>query len=170
MAKAITNAPLTAADFDRQLTAGRQAYEQKRAAGLYASSVRYDRLRRRFVLELSSGYSVGVPIAALPDLAGATAAELTKVEISPAGMALHVPARDADYSVPGLVMSMTAGVIGHLGGRAKSDAKSAAAKVNGAKGGRPRILRQGPTLKPVAVPAPARTMKVAAKRLHNRSH
>jgi hypothetical protein len=131
-------ARLTNAEIDRQLDAGRDAYEQKRAAGLYATDVRFDRARRRFVLELTNGYLLGVPISTLPQLAGASVAQLAAVEVSPAGMALRVPALDADYSVPGLVLSMTAGIIGQRGGQARTARKKRAARANGAKGGRPR--------------------------------
>jgi hypothetical protein len=43
------------------------------------------------VLELTNGYLLGIPITALPDLAGATSAQLAGVELSGAGMALRVP-------------------------------------------------------------------------------
>jgi hypothetical protein len=129
---------LTDAEIDRQLDAGGDVYGQKRAAGLYATDVRYDRAHRRFVLELTNGYLLGVPISTLPQLAEASVAQLAAVEVSPAGMALRVPALDADFSVPGLVLSMTAGIVGQSGGRATPARKKRAARANGAKGGRPR--------------------------------
>lgn len=90
------------------------------------------------MLELTNGYLLGVPTSALPQLTEASAAQLAAVELSPAGMALRVPALDADFSVSGLVLSLTAGVIGQRGGTSTSTRKKRAARANGAKGGRPR--------------------------------
>lgn len=130
--------PLTDAEIDRQLENAAARSTAQRAAGLHATTARYDRARRRIVLELTNGYLLGIPITALPNLAGATSAQLAGVELSGAGMALRVPALDADYSVPGLVLALGARENGRRGGNATSARKTRAAKANGAKGGRPR--------------------------------
>lgn len=130
--------PLTDADIDREIADAAAASAADAAAGLYATTARYDRARRRIVLELTNGYLLGVPVDALPDLATATAAQLAAVELSPAGMALRIPALDADYSVPGLVLALAARERGRRGGKATSRRKKRAARANGAKGGRPR--------------------------------
>jgi hypothetical protein len=59
------------------------------------------------------------------------------------GTILHWEALDADYSVPALILSTVGATdiarhFGRAGGRVTSDAKAEAARVNGAKGGRPR--------------------------------
>ena len=92
----------TEAEILAQLPAADARETAERTVGLRAAEVRYDRKSHRFVLELTSGYLVGVPTRALPHLAEATAAT------------------------------------GRRGGLVRSQAKSLAAKVNGAKGGRPR--------------------------------
>src|SRR5258708_16032536 len=130
--------PLTEAEIDRQFDAAKRRTEEERAAGLYATSARGDRKSKRIVLELTNGYSLGIPIATLPHLAGATASQLADVQGSPAGCALRVPALDADYSVPGLVLALTARESGRRGGSVTSADKRRAARANGAKGGRPR--------------------------------
>lgn len=81
---------------------------------------------------------MGVPTRALPHLAEATAAQLAEVKVDLGGSSIRIPALDADYSVPGLVLAITARETGRRGGLVRSKAKSLAAKVNGAKGGRPR--------------------------------
>lgn len=133
-----TGQSLSNREIERQVAAGRADYERKRAAGLYAIGAHYDLEAHRLVLELTNGYSMGVPVDTLPHLAGATAAQLAEVEVSPAGMSLRIPALDADYSVPGLVMAMSAREIGRLGGQATSTRKQRASRANGKKGGRPR--------------------------------
>jgi hypothetical protein len=82
-------------------------------------------------------------------LANAQASELIDIEISPQGTGLHWPKLDADLTVEGLL----AGLFGSRSwmrthaakaGRVKSIAKTQAAKVNGAKGGRPRKSSTAP--------------------------
>lgn len=129
---------LTATEILAQLPAARRRAARERQDGLRASSVRYDRRTGRIVLELTNGFSCGVPVAALTHIAKATPAQLATVSLSPEGGALRVGALDADYSVAGLVSSMTARELGRRGGRARSAAKVRASRINGAKGGRPR--------------------------------
>ena len=128
----------TEAEILAQLPAADAREVAERKAGLRAAEVRYDRKSGRFVLELTSGYLLGIPIRALPHLAEATPAQLADVKIDLGGSAIRIPALDADYSVPGLVLAITAREVGRRGGQVRSRAKSLAAKVNGAKGGRPR--------------------------------
>ena len=138
MAKRLTTTEILA-----QLPAARRRAAREREDGLRASSVRYDRRTARLVLELTNGFSCGVPIAALKRIAKATPAQLATVSLSPEGGALRIDALDADYSVAGLVSSMTARELGRRGGRARSAAKTRASRANGAKGGRPRRSRAG---------------------------
>lgn len=129
---------LTTTEILAQLPAARRRAAHERQDGLRASSVRYDRKAARFVLELTNGFSCGVPVAALEHIAKAKPAQLATVSLSPEGGALRIDAFDADYSVAGLVSSMTARELGRRGGRARSAAKVRASRINGAKGGRPR--------------------------------
>jgi len=56
------------------------------------------------------------------------------------GFALHWESIDAGFTVPGLLAGIfgTRKYMAQLAGRATSPAKAAAARANGAKGGRPR--------------------------------
>ena len=56
------------------------------------------------------------------------------------GTGLHWEALDADLSVPGLLAGLfgTRAFMARQAGRATSPAKAAAARANGARGGRPR--------------------------------
>ena len=56
------------------------------------------------------------------------------------GYGLHWPQLDEDYSVPGLMNGVfgAAKWLAARAGRGTSEAKAAAARANGAKGGRPR--------------------------------
>jgi hypothetical protein len=70
---------------------------------------------------------------------------LAAVEILGNGYGLHWEALDADISVPGLLAGIfgTKAYMARLAGRTKSPAKAAAARANGAKGGRPRKVANG---------------------------
>lgn len=131
-----------------QIPAARAHGERERLAGRRALSARYDRRTGRIVLELTSGYLFGFPAKMVPVLAQGTAEQLAAVEVSPGGGALHWEALDADLSVPGLLLesvgrSQRLSELARLAGQAKSRAKAAAARANGAKGGRPRKVRGG---------------------------
>lgn len=126
-----------------QLPAARAHAARERRTGRRALSARYDRRSGRIVLELTSGYLFGFPVKLVPALARATVAQLAAVEVSPGGGALHWEALDADLSVPGLLLDSVGRAqrlseLARLAGQTTSRAKATAARVNGAKGGRPR--------------------------------
>ncbi len=101
---------------------------------------RYDRRSGRIVVELANGCAFAFPARAAEGLAGASEAQIAAVEVLGRGYGLHWPALDLDLSVPGLLGGMfgTARWMAQRAGRATSPAKAAAARANGAKGGRPR--------------------------------
>ena len=101
------------------------------------------------VIELANGCAYAFPAQRVQDLQGASDEDLADVEVDGAGFNLHWPKLDVDLYVPALV----AGVFGtrawiarelaRVAGRARSPAKAAAARSNGAKGGG-RARRQRP--------------------------
>jgi hypothetical protein len=70
----------------------------------------------------------------------ATADQLAEVEILGLGYGLHWEGLDVDLSLPGLMAGIlgTKAYMARRAGQASSPAKAAAARANGAKGGRPR--------------------------------
>jgi hypothetical protein len=95
------------------------------------------------MVELTNGFVFGFPSKAIPQLAKVKPSVLATVEVSPGGSALHWEALDVDLSVPGLLLSSLGRSdkmreLARVAGRTTSAAKSAAARANGAKGGRPR--------------------------------
>lgn len=109
----------------------------------YAVSAEYDARQNRLVVGLSNGVVIMVPVHLLEELAEAGAEDLAEIEISPAGLGLHWPRLDADVYVPALMQGVfgtrrwMAALLGAAGGKASTKAKAAAARANGAKGGRP---------------------------------
>jgi hypothetical protein len=136
-------AKTTKAEIVRQVAAARVHEARERRAGRRAVAAHYDVRTGRVMLELSSGFLFGFPARAIPALARATPEELAAVQLSPGGGALHWEGLDADLSIPGVLLASVERParlreLARLAGRTRSAAKAAAARVNGAKGGRPR--------------------------------
>jgi hypothetical protein len=121
----------------------------EQVARLSACSAHYDTRKKLIVIALENGSSFSFPPQLAQGLANAQASELIDIEISPQVTGLHWPKLDADLTVEGLL----AGLFGSRSwmrthaakaGRVKSIAKTQAAKVNGAKGGRPRKSATAP--------------------------
>jgi hypothetical protein len=134
-------AELTDAEIDAATERGRIARETEPRA----ASARYDRRRRAIVVNLTNGCTFAFPPRLAPDLEKASDEQLAKVEVLGSGYGLHWEELDADLSVPGLLAGAF-GVKSYLAKRAgqtTSPAKAAAARSNGAKGGRPRRAGRG---------------------------
>jgi hypothetical protein len=109
-----------------------------------ARAARYDRKSGRVIVDLTNGCSFAFPARKAQGLERASDQELTQIEILGLGLGLHWDKLNVDLSVPGLL----AGLFGTKAymdrqraaraGSATSAAKAAAARRNGAKGGRPR--------------------------------
>jgi Protein of unknown function (DUF2442) len=119
------------------------ALERGRIARLYeprAAAAHYDRDQKRVVLDLTNGCTFAFPSHLAQGLESATADQLAQVEILGAGYGLHWEALDVDLAVPDLLAGLlgTKSYMARRAGAAHSPAKAAAARANGAKGGRPR--------------------------------
>lgn len=102
----------------------------------------YDADQNLIMFEIRNGCVFGFPPPENPHwgLTGATPAQLAEVEPIENGYGLHWEELDADLSIQGLMfdlLNIKAWYSRWLGG-AKSEAKAAAARENGKKGGRPR--------------------------------
>ena len=109
----------------------------------HAKAARYDRATRVLHVQLTNGVTLSIPVSLMPELSRASDAELSRVEVGPAGIGLHWERLDVDLSVSGLarVVLGTRSLMqaaGAAGGRVRSTAKTLAARENGKKGGRPR--------------------------------
>ncbi len=129
---------------DADIRRAEKAAEAEMAAGPRAVKARYDRRLDRVIVSLDNGLDLAFPPHMAEGLAKATATELAMIEISPTGLGLHWPKLDADLYLPALMGGVfgsrrwMAGMLGRVGGRSRTDAKVAAARANGQRGGRPR--------------------------------
>jgi hypothetical protein len=136
-------------DFDAQFKAAEKRGAKLLEEAPLAASAAYDARSGRVSIELMNGCGYAFPARLVEDLQGATEKDLSKIEVDGAGFNLHWPSLEVDLYVPALV----AGLFGtrkwmtqelaRVAGRTTSPAKSAAARTNGAKGGRPRKTARG---------------------------
>jgi hypothetical protein len=129
-------ADITNAQIDAAIARGKLAL----AAEPRAASARYDRQLDRIIVDLTNGCTFAFPPRVAQGLEQATPDQLAEVEILGLGYGLHWEALDVDLSIPGLMAGLfgTQSYMARRAGQATSPAKAAAARENGAKGGRPR--------------------------------
>jgi hypothetical protein len=136
---------MTAHWSDAQIEAAEARGKEMLASGPRAASVRYDGPSGRMVVDLTNGCTFAFPARRVQGLEDASDAEIAEVELLGAGFGLHWEARDVDISIGGLMSGVfgTRAWMSELARRAgsvTSPAMAAAARANGAKGGRPRKM------------------------------
>lgn len=134
--------PVTPAVLARAIARGKQS----RPRGLRASAVQYLRSLKSLLIGFADHSAIVLPVKNYPELAQLSTPQLGRLSIGFGGAALCLEERDLHVSIAGLVsaskplMAMAASVIAAHNGSRSSDAKAAASRQNGAKGGRPRKL------------------------------
>ncbi|MGL4715895.1 MAG: DUF2442 domain-containing protein [Aeromonas sp.] len=129
---------------DEMIAQANQRGAEARKSTPVATGARYDKRIGRVVIVLSSGLELAFAPHLAQGLETAKPSDLQEIEISPSGLGLHFPKLDADLYLPAMLegllgsASWVASRMGAKGGKAKSAAKTAAVRANGAKGGRPR--------------------------------
>jgi hypothetical protein len=137
---------------EKAFEAANRRGESQRAAMPSVVAVRYDRRIARVVMSLSSGLQIAFAPRDVQGMEEARPADLADAEISPSGLGVHFPHVDADIYLPALLEGFLgsqrwlAAQMGKVGGRASSDAKAAAARENGKRGGRPRKTKAPSTV------------------------
>jgi Protein of unknown function (DUF2442) len=128
---------------DPQITSAQARGRELLATEPRALSARYDSKSGRIVVELSNGATYAFPASLGQGLETAAPAELAEVEVLGSGFGLHWEKLDVDLSIPGLLAGRFGtrtwmSELARRAGSVTSPAKAAAARANGAKGGRPR--------------------------------
>ncbi|MBC3777951.1 DUF2442 domain-containing protein [Pseudomonas sp. SWRI99] len=130
--------PLTEEMLDAAIKLG----EARQASSLQAVSVTSE--GSSLVVCFEDGSGVLLPVKLYPEFDGFDAADYASLTIGFSGTALCHEGKDLDISIAGMIsaspslMRMAASVVASRNGRQSSAAKSAAARANGKKGGRPR--------------------------------
>ncbi|MGP6157705.1 MAG: DUF2442 domain-containing protein [Vulcanimicrobiaceae bacterium] len=89
-------------------------------------------------VDVAAGLAVRIPAKMIAELAAATPSQIRAVRLTPDGGTLEQRELHVDISVPGLLRDLLGFDAQSRGGKARSAAKVAAARANGAKGGRPK--------------------------------
>lgn len=95
------------------------------------------------IVRLSNGRRLALPVEDIQGLGNATHEQLQDYELLGRGTGISFPDLDVDLYVPALIEGVYGNrrwmaQLGKKGGRARTEPKRLAARVNGAKGGRPR--------------------------------
>jgi hypothetical protein len=128
---------------DREIRAATARAKMAQNSPLRAVRVRYARSRDLVELELACGVILSIPACLIEGVAGAPRAKVADVSIVGPGIGVRWEQLDVDMKVEGLLAGITGSrawmsMLGRAGGRMNSEAKRAAARANGMKGGRPR--------------------------------
>ena len=139
----MANWKISESDLDNQINRAKAAGAEALNHEPRAKSARYSPTRRQVIVELTNGCSFIFPVDKAQGLAGASNKDLAAIKILGKGMGLHWEKLDADLSIASLVVGIFGShawmrEIARRGGAASTPAKAAAARANGAKGGRPK--------------------------------
>lgn len=126
---------------DRQFTDATRRGEAERVAQPLPKSVHFEPASGRIVVNFQNGSAFIVPARLLQGLEEASDNDLADVSLA-GETGLHWERLDVDYTIDGLMRGLfgTAGFMdaARRGGLSRSDAKVAASRANGTRGGRPR--------------------------------
>jgi hypothetical protein len=129
---------------DTQLKAAEARGREFLESAPRALAAHYDRATGRVVIDLAHGCLYAFPARLVQDLQRASHDTLSDIRVDGMGLNLQWPALDVDLYVPALlsgIFGTRAWMMRELAsaaGKTSSPAKAAAARSNGAKGGRPR--------------------------------
>jgi Protein of unknown function (DUF2442) len=126
----------------RQIESAREADRIADLTEPRARDAYYDIRTGRIVVELKTGGAFAFPPSLLPELRDRAPADLARVQVSPSGEGIYWDELDLHIETAGVLVEMLGPsmfrAFASVGGRARTERKAAAARANGAKGGRPR--------------------------------
>jgi hypothetical protein len=137
-------------EFERQFAEATRRGAERLQNEPRAVAVRYDRRKKRIVVDLSNATTFIFPPRLLQEVGAGSEDEIADVKILGQGFALEWGCLDQQFSVKGLLAGVfgtsrwMSGLKEHLseagkkGGASRSEAKRTASAQNGRKGGRPR--------------------------------
>jgi len=133
--------PVTSAVLDQAIERGRK----RASVGVRATAVQYLPQLGSLLFSFLDHSAVALPVSNYPELAALDESDLQALTLGFGGSALCLKARDLHVSIAGLVsasqplMDMAASLVAVRNGQKSSTAKSAVARENGRKGGRPKL-------------------------------
>lgn len=134
--------PVTQDVLDQAMERGRK----RSSVGVRATAVQYVPQLGSLLFSFLDGSAVALPVSNYPELAALDESDLHALSLGFGGSALCLKTRDMHVSIAGLVsasqplMDMAASLVAVRNGRKSSITKSATARENGRKGGRPKLV------------------------------
>jgi len=133
-------------EIDRQIADAEEATREAAKQEPRAEEAYYDADTKNIVVVLNTRAHFSFPFYLGEGLTGALPEQLSRVEITPMGDGLRWRELDVTLDLAGLMMGIYGtrawmAQMGRRGGQATSQAKAAAARINGMKGGRPSSHR-----------------------------
>ncbi len=128
---------------DQELDLQIKTVKQAKSKDPVATNVFYNNYTRKVVVILEDGVELNVPVHLIQGLGKATTEQLSAVKIIGKGIAIRWDTLNVDLGTISLLKRIYGNPnwmkeLASKGGRVKSAAKSAAARENGKKGGRPQ--------------------------------
>lgn len=141
--KKIHESPFSAEELHREFEEASRLGREALRREPRAKHVFYDDSNGRLILELLDGRLIGIPIGQIQGLSAEPPEKIAEFELSPLGDALVWDRLDLEFGIEGLVNGVFGtrawmAELGRRGGSVSTEAKAAAARENGSKGGRPR--------------------------------
>lgn len=133
--------PVTQEGLDQAIERGRK----RASVGVRATAVQYVPQLGSLLFSFLDQSAVALPVSNYPELVALDESDLQALTLGFGGSALCLKARDLHVSIAGLIsasqplMDMAASLVAVRNGRKSSATKSAAARENGRKGGRPKL-------------------------------
>jgi hypothetical protein len=134
--------PVTQESLDQAIVNGRK----RTATGVRATAVQYAPQFGALLFSFEDRSAVALPVNNYPELAALNETDLQSLTLGFCGSALCLDTHDLHISLAGMLaasqplMNMAASLIAVRNGQKSSAIKSAAARENGRKGGRPKLV------------------------------
>ncbi|MBE9186320.1 DUF2442 domain-containing protein [Microcoleus sp. LEGE 07076] len=134
---------LTEENLREQIAQAKQAWKTAEATEPRAESVQYNQSEDLIVIKLKNAAIFSFPPRLAQGLEDASPEQLADVWLPPSGSSVHWESLGVDFGIPELIAGIFGtkswmAELGRKGGKATSTSKSAAARQNGKKGGRPK--------------------------------
>lgn len=94
------------AEFEQQFAEATERGKAEMDSGVFATAARYDKAKRRLVVDLANGMTLLIPTHLLQGLQTARSKELAEIEILGVGSGLYWPKLDIDIALAGLLANI----------------------------------------------------------------
>lgn len=154
-------------EIGEQIARGKELYKKETEGKPVATGFKFDPKTRILSIRSNDGSRIDFPVSRIKELQHASDKNIGRAYITKEGDAIHWDELDAHYTVAGLAANIFGTKewmheLAKMGGLKTSPAKAEAARMNGLKGGRPRIITELSKSVPTKRAAVAYALKAAS--------